>query len=77
MLSELVSAFGVVLAEEACARFVGLGDVAGGVVVAEVGAGVGVGPQPDAGLDGGVGPAGVGLQPMVVTTQGDHEAPQV
>ena len=46
----------------------------GAVVVAEVVAAVGVGPEVEAGFEGGVGPGGVGLELVVVSAQGGQVA---
>ena len=44
-------------------------DVVGAGVVAQEGQAVGAGPQVGAGLEGGVGPAGAGLEPVVSSAQ--------
>ena len=46
------------------------GDVDGAGLVAEVLVAVGAGPQVGAAFEGGVAPAGVGLQPMMPPAQG-------
>lgn len=65
MASEFVAAFGPVWGSDQRGVFVG-GGVAGGVVVAQVAAAGGVGPEPDLVFDVGVGPVGVGFESVVV-----------